>query len=310
MPTIFNIDYSSLDQLDPPTYREVSLDDMVIDERVQRDLLPTKLNGMVGKWSWALFAASPLVVSHRGGKYVVLDGQHRRAGAELQPLRPGTKEHTAWCLVYDGMSLQQEAMMFIGLNDATKVMAASQFNALVTAGEASAVAVNKVINYYGLTVNPSGGPRCFAAVGAALRISRWTHGLAVLGDALSVLTQAFPDPVAPNRPFREEMVTALARIIHRYGTDVTDGGVDVSDNGRLVKMFRNSWNQYNASEAILIAATQLKQGNNVSKTLNAAAVMVMEYNNSVHAKYKLPMWDPKAESRRNMTDDGEEDTDD
>jgi hypothetical protein len=297
MPIIFDVDYAPLNDLDKPEYRQVPLESIIIDDRVQRELLPTKLQKMVGTFCWAGVDSSPVILSHRGGKYTVLDGQHRVRAIERQPLRGKDTEHTVGAMVYTNLTLEQEALLFLLLNDQSKVNAAATFNVLVTAGVASAVAVHKVIDRYGLKVG-SGSNKDFAAVGAAMRISRWPNGLGTLNATFDILTRAFPDPVASNRPLREEILAAVARIVHRYGGEI--------NSDAFVRMLQSRYPAHNASELILAAGEALKAANNASKTLNIAGALVAHYNNSVAKSARVTPWDPDAEQKRPPTAEASE----
>jgi hypothetical protein len=293
MPIIFDVDYAPLNDLAAPTYQQVPLERITIDARVQREVLPTKLQKMVSTFCWAGIDSAPVILSHRGGKYIVLDGQHRILAVEKQGLRNGAKEHTIGAMVYSDLTLEQEALLFLLLNDQSKVNAAATFNVLVTAGVESACAVNKVISHHGLNVGTNNNQ--FAAVGAAMRISRWPNGLSTLNTTFDILTRAFPDPVPTNRPLREEIVTAVARIVHRYGDDLK---VDP-----FVRMLQNRYSAQDASDRILAAGEALRAANNASKTLNIAGALVTNYNNYVTKASRVAPWDPDAEQKRPPTAD-------
>jgi len=293
MPLLFKMDYSPLEKLDRPKYAVIPLEQVKVDPRVQREILPAKLAKMSAEWCWAGVDSAPIVVSHRGGRYYVLDGQHRVEGMLLQHARPGETEHAIGAMVYEGLTPEQEALLFLLKNDQSKVNPAATFLVLVTAGVEEAVAVNKVIEHYGIKVG--GGGKDFAAVGSAMRIARWANGLTVLGDAFDVLTQAWPDPQPPNRPLQENILLGVARIMHRYGEEI--------DKKSFVRMLQNRYPHANATTVILQAAAALGSGNRASVALNVAGVLVANYNNSLHStRQKIDRWDPEAEGKRKMND--------
>jgi hypothetical protein len=291
MPIIFDVDYAPLQDLDKPEHRDIPLDSIVVDERVQREVLPTKLDTITAEFCWPGIDARPVVVSRRGGKYIVLDGQHRTLAVERQNLRPGTKEHTIGAMVYENLTLEQEALLFLLLNNQSKVHAASTFNVLVTAGVASAVEVNAVITRHGLRVGSNN--KQFTAVGAALRIARWPNGLSTLNTTLDILTRAFPDPIGVNRPWQESILSAVARIVHRYGESI--------DADRFVRMLQDRYPQDDASIRIRNAGQALMAANRASLTLNIAGALVTHYNNAVPKAAKVHPWDPDAEAKNAPT---------
>lgn len=103
----------------------------------------------------------PLPVSERrkGQKYAVIDGQTRAEALSRlgKPLAP--------CLVYSGMTLQQEAGLFVAIQTERQAMtSASQFRAELIAGDPIAVTVQEVLNGHGMSVEVNSvDPRHFRA---------------------------------------------------------------------------------------------------------------------------------------------------
>lgn len=79
----------------------------------------------------------PTVSKRKDGTYIWLDGQNR--GALLKAAGWPTQEIEV--RVFEGLSVAEEAALFLGLNDNRRVMPIYKFLARVTAGEQHAVAI-------------------------------------------------------------------------------------------------------------------------------------------------------------------------
>lgn len=133
---------------------------LTVDPAVQRSL--------VGNWSRKLTgnfnpnSLGTLTVSARDdGTIVILDGQHRHAAA----LAAGHKEPMP-CIVHSGLSRDQEAAMFIQLNDSRRVDTLDRFRIRVVAGDPAAVELDSILRVYGWKIAPGKANANFAAVGA------------------------------------------------------------------------------------------------------------------------------------------------
>lgn len=126
----------------------VSLDEIVIDPRVQRKegVNQRRVNKMAANFD--PHALGVLILSYRrDGSYVCLDGMHRRAAA-IQAGWVGPVD----ARVFTGLSLSEEAALFLLYNDKKDPSAVSRFGARVTAGEPIAVDINDIVTQYGWKV--------------------------------------------------------------------------------------------------------------------------------------------------------------
>lgn len=166
------------------------------------------------------------IVSHRGGgKYVWLDGQNR---GELMR-RAGWGDQKIQCRVFNGLSLAQEASLFLVHNDNRRVQPIYKFLAKVTAGDPAAVATTRIAESLGWKISDQSGDRCIAAVVALEKVylsdkKDEKPGGAVLELTLRVVTEAWG--------YKSEAVDG--RIIQGIGAVFSRFG-DAIDRAVLVK---------------------------------------------------------------------------
>jgi hypothetical protein len=142
----------------------VRLASITIDQRVQRAVDQTRVNRIAERFNWSAFGVPTL--SRRGNdQLVILDGMHRIEGAKTA----GYQDATPQMKVHSGLALEQEAELFLLLNDTRKPMPVDLFKIGVVSGDADLVAMNDLIEAAGLTVAAS-GRTAFRAVTAMRRI--------------------------------------------------------------------------------------------------------------------------------------------
>ena len=101
-----------------------------VDIRVQRELDPARVRYLVKNWSDNALDV-PKVSQRAGGETIWLDGQHR--GAALQQM--GRGEVSIECLVYRGLSLQEEAALFRQLNNSKRLSPLDLYFVALTEGD-------------------------------------------------------------------------------------------------------------------------------------------------------------------------------
>ncbi|MFD4536260.1 DUF6551 family protein [Kitasatospora sp. NPDC058397] len=130
----------------------------------------------------------PTVSARSDGTYVWLDGQNRGALCVMAG-RGGEKIAMK---AFRGLSLAEEAELFLGLNDNRRVAPIYKFAAEVTACHPEAVSISRIVAEFGWAVSDAGNPNNIAAVAALSSIYRSTTPTGkTLRLALSVLTQAW-----------------------------------------------------------------------------------------------------------------------
>lgn len=259
--------------------------DLIIDPAIQRKIVPTQLARMLGD-NFNSEALGQLLVSRRdNGSKVILDGQHRW---HVVGLIDPSMELT--CQVFHGLTRQEEASLFLASNNQSAVASTAKFQAAVVAGMPIPTAVQKILDTYGLDIGNNSGE--FTAVADAMRVASWPDGIALLDDAIRILTEAW-STMSPgsnqvlltnergNRPFRGQLVVGMCRVLHRYGDDV--------DGSRMVKSLISLGDRgpaIIAEHAAMVLATMGR----MSADQAYAHGIVTTYNRGKGGA-KLPMWE-------------------
>lgn len=209
----------------PFTEETLKPSQLFVDPRIQRELVSRQIDSMTGD-NYRSESVGMLVVSKRpGGRYAILDGQHRWTVISAQD-----PDRDLQCQVFSNLTEEQEAELFLLYNNQSTVNAVAKFKAGVIAGRPLPLAVMGILDEYGLEVG--NGFHHFNAVYTAMRIATWRDGLKLLDGAVDILTQAWSPMVREdgrnsglefartNAPWRGSTVEGMCRLLHRYGSAV------------------------------------------------------------------------------------------
>ena len=124
--------------------RWVPLDTMRVAEEGngQRELTSGRVNRITAAGFDLELMGYP-VVSERDGHFWILDGQARVAA--LKAWLGDWKGQTVQCRVFVGLTVEQEAEIFLELNDFTQVAAFAKFKNAVTAGRPVETDINRIV---------------------------------------------------------------------------------------------------------------------------------------------------------------------
>ena len=114
----------------------------------------------------------PDVSRRSSGEQVWLDGQNR---ADLIR-KAGWVDQKIECKVFTGLTLAQEAQLFLGLNDNRQVKSIYKFLARVTAGEPVAVGITAIAQAAGWTIADTSAEKHITAVRSLERIFHGDQG--------------------------------------------------------------------------------------------------------------------------------------
>lgn len=266
----------NLSQAARSAIRKVSLDQIVIDPRVQRveGIDQRRVNKMAENFDPD--ALGLLILSERpDGTLACLDGMHRRAAA----LQAGWKKPVD-ARMFSGLTVAQEAGLFLLYNDKKDPSAVSKFQARVLTGDEVAVDINDITRRLGWTVRIAAEPGSLAAVDALERVYRTGAGTltdgaypAVTERTLSTITEAWGhDAIAVQNP----ILQGVAQLYGRYGNAV--------DTPKLVREMQDT-----QPRVLVGRAKTLKdvQGGTVPAAL--AKILVSLHNNRRRTNL-LPDW--------------------
>lgn len=151
------------------------------------------IRAIAAAWRWDL--CQTLVVSQRGDKLFVIDGQHRLEAAKLR----GDIGQLP-CIVGEYDTMQQEAEAFTKLNTKRRALSSiEKFNAAVASGDETAVAIRDAIENAGLSLAKHSNwrfwePGMISNVGG-IQKAWMRHGAKVATMALDILAEAFAGEV-------------------------------------------------------------------------------------------------------------------
>jgi hypothetical protein len=147
----YKVDLSFLDGLES-SIEEIPVKDLEVDPKLQRPLDKNRVNAMFKEFTPS--GVGTLAVSRRRNpaQNVVIDGQHRKAVLDLKLQEDGPD--TVRCEVFNNLTPEQEALLFLVLNRSAKVRAVDQFRIAIEAGDKTAIEVKQLLDSYGFEVSP------------------------------------------------------------------------------------------------------------------------------------------------------------
>lgn len=152
------------------------------------------------------------ILSHRDDTYYVIDGQHRFEALRIA----GFGEERVKCEVYEGLTEQEEAELFDGLNDTRRLTTLDRFKVRVTAGRERERDIVRTVKAQGLNIRNGGGAKGITAVAALGKVYD-ADGPETLGKALRVIRDAYGD-----LGMRSEVIEGVGLVFGRYNGELTE----------------------------------------------------------------------------------------
>lgn len=169
---------------------KIKPEDTTVDHRYQRELDARRVEVMANAFNPDLFGV-PVVSRRSDGSIVRIDGQHRIAAN----IAAGGGDTPVLMEVHDGLSLQEEAALFIKLNGGRKsIMAIDKFRARLEAREPVALEIQTVLKQFHCKIVKSsqrGGIKCVEAIERAYRHNALERVLRTLVTWLDGNSEAF-----------------------------------------------------------------------------------------------------------------------
>lgn len=168
-----------------------------VDQAYQRPEDATRAEKIARSFSWSKFGAI-VVVPKDGGRYSVIDGQHRAAAAKLHPL----VDNLPAVIMPAVQGVAAEASSFIGLNaDRKAVSGLELYHARLAAGDDDARTLADVVRRAGARVPKNPGdykPGDTVAV-AAITAMIGRHGAMRARQYLEIMVRAEACPIQANQ---------------------------------------------------------------------------------------------------------------
>lgn len=213
-----------------------------------------------------------ITVNHRDGYFWIIDGQHRVYALKKQKFEGYDIE----CRVYQDLSDEQMANVFIGLNAQLNVAPYSLFHLHCTAGHPRENAIRRIVEGNGCKISRSKEPNCISAVSSLGRVKDRGDDV-VLGQVVRTLKAAYDgDPGA----FEGTMIEGLGMVFNRFNGLTNEK--QMIDRLSAVRL---------GVRGLLRRAEDTRMKTGSPKIQCVAAVIVESYNKGLHdKKKKLPNW--------------------
>jgi hypothetical protein len=249
--------------------RWVPLTQMRVNPLAQRDLNQARVAKLAAGFNLEQIGAP--VVSHRGGWYYLIDGQHRIEALKLWLGSWEGQQVQCWC--YEGLTEAQEAEVFLTLNDTLAVHAFAKFKVSVQAGRGTEADIDRIVRALGLRIANTRAGGGIAAV-ATLRRVYDCGGSAVLSRALRIIRDAYGEAGLDG-----PVIEGLGLVCQRY-----DGQLPEQ---RAIQRLSAA---HGGVTGLLSKAGQLRRttGSAAAQCVAAAAVELINRGPGKHSK--LPAW--------------------
>lgn len=262
----------------PTTLEWIPANQLVTDPAYERPLSTIKVRKIVREFNPD--AVGVLMTSRRSdSSNVLIDGQHRCAAF----LAMEWGEQRLPCLVYHGLTLEQEAELFVVYNrDRSKPLQHDLFRAEVAAGNPAAMEIVKVLGRHGLSVtqfreqgkDTHRKAGVVSAVGALKRIHAQA-GPVVLDETISVLKEAWGEEYG-NQAYTNPLLQGVALVLARYSPRLVN-------RKRLVAKLAEITPAGLTAQARVLAQHSSTSGSHGLMTY-IAIVIIGAYNKKLHEK--------------------------
>lgn len=152
------------------------------------------------------------VVSHRGGAYYIVDGQHRIAALKIL----GCINDKVECEVYEDLTQEQEAELFLGRNERRGVRASDNFRIGITAKREIELEITKIVESCGLYISTTTADGSVRAVQTLRKIYN-NFGADVLRRTLQIIRDAYG-----STGFDANVLNGISLVCQRYGDEITN----------------------------------------------------------------------------------------
>jgi len=190
--------------------RWVRLDQMKVNPQAQRALTQSWADELARDFDPDRMGF--IHVSFRDGWYYIIDGQHRRAAA----IAFLGSDQQVQCHVYEGLTTEQEAQLFLDLNRQKQQNAMSKYKVALTAGLPVESDINRIAQALNLKIGSSAQLEEITCVSALLTAYK-KRGPGPLSFSLRVIRDAFGYD-----GFKREVINGLTLVVDRYGTQVNE----------------------------------------------------------------------------------------
>lgn len=245
--------------------RWVNADDLKVNPAAQREFRPAWAKEILSEFNIDKFEV-PHVNRREDGTEYIMDGQHG-TWAYRQWIGEGQKVQV-W--LYNNLTEEEEADVFLSLNNKKVVDGMAKFKVGVTAGYAEESDIDRIARAAGCHVNYGTDENAISAVGA-LRLIYTRHGAANLAQTLRVIRESFAVG-----GYERPVLLGISMVIARYSA------LDEAKLIRQLAAIRNGWKG-------LVQLTAIFRDQTGANQPECAAAAVVQFYNKGRGS-KLPNW--------------------
>lgn len=185
---------------------------MKVSGQAQRELRPHRVDELLSKFDIDLLGYP--VVSFRDGSFWIIDGQHRIEALKAW-LGDDWEKQALTCEIRSGLTEQQEAKLFLELNNKLTVNTFQKFKVAVTAKELEPTVVKRVVESVGLRISLD-KENSVRAVSTLLQILKRSD-VNNLRRTLTIVHESFGDP-----GLSASVINGVSKVCERYNTALND----------------------------------------------------------------------------------------
>lgn len=232
----------------------IDIDDLRVDTRAQRATHAAHMAKLASGFDPNKVGA--IIISERPEGRFILDGQHRVGGGK----KHGYKGKLP-AVIHEGLTIADEAQLFLALNENKPIPPLEKFNAEVTAGDAIAVGTQRIVTECGFTVaQASLADRNISSVSTLMSVFR-SKGGGVLRETLETIAEAYPE--TPIRSRSKRFLEAVSAVLN----------LPLSSSERLVLVLKKT-----SAGAILAEADALAEIHRQQKGKLDLEIVMRQYN--------------------------------
>jgi len=256
----------------PTKFAQIAAGSIDVDYSYQRPLDKWFVKKKLGEFDPDAFGV--IHVSMRSnGAYYVIDGNHRVHFALAQG--EDWSRQNLPCIVYTGLTVEQEAYLFRKLNESHQVRAFSRFRAALAAKDPDAVAIYNIVKENGFVIGSGPGQlRCvtsFERIYAGLRAVNAAAGPANLKRTMRVVSSSFGH-AAPHPD--GSVILGIGMFLERYHERVDEQWL-------VEKLEKSGWRQ------LVGKAFDIRKREGGSTSLALFNAVLTTYNYGRRPKQKL-----------------------
>ena len=245
----------------------ISVNDLEIDPQVQRFRYNArKVEHIVKHYKES--AMGLITVSRRNAvTLVIVDGWHRWEAKR----RISDSTGELLCRVFDGLTLAEEAQMFLDLNPGNQPTALDRYRMRVLTDDKDTLAIEAAIHAYGWAVHPQKSVGHLQCVNTLARIQKLTTSVDgaedLLKNTMLVVSRAWPGTADAGHSIILEGVSA---VINEY-----------RDKLNLERLIEQLKDYAGGPSALASNAQQLSRVTRARAAMSVADLMVKQYNQNL-----------------------------